>query len=280
MKFLTGLFAATVALFAVACAPAHASEADTAPIAVTQERLLAAGDFEVFGTFEDAKFDGNQDAQLVRFGGLFAPTDTFTLGASSTYINESGQLGDLVLFVTADAGDLVGLDVRPSLGINIPVDYENVNSVGGVTVPSLQVPFTTNSSGTVDLLPALAVLGSVGPFDAGAQYSGEIRFDENDDDFTYGDEHVLAGWLSTETSIDGLSFYGAGEYTYTGDISGVAGLGDTSSEVLLVGAGAKSEFAGFTLKGEAYIPVVEDFNSSVAQFAEVRTVRVSLQRTF
>ena len=254
-----------VALLLGYCTNAEAAETDRAPLSVTQERLLNAGDVETFYVYNNSKF--NSDVTSTHdFGALWAPFDFLTLGASSYYADGSENgVGDVFVFGTASVGNLFGFDVRPSVGVNVPNGFD-------VAVPAPE----QISSGTYDLQPALTLVGDLGPFEAGAQYVGVFRLGDNDGGYTLGDENAVKSWLSIE-ALDGVVAFAAAEAMFVGSGEGV--FAPSSYESVLVGGGLRTTVYGFQLTGEAYLPVHEDF-SGVANFNEQRVFRLGVQRTF
>ena len=64
--------------------------------------------------------------------------------------------------------------------------------------PTLRLPYPMQlGSGTFDLLPGVTYTGKSGDAVWGAQYSAVIRLeDENNEDYSLGDEHRLTAWGS------------------------------------------------------------------------------------
>jgi len=88
-----------------------------------------------------------------------------------------------------------------SAGISIPTGTittrDDILTPMG-TRPSVRLPYPMQiGSGTFDFLPGLTYTGKSGKLGWGAQYSGVIRMgDENDEDYSFGDEHRLTAWGS------------------------------------------------------------------------------------
>ena len=271
-EIIVGVVAAMIAiiftgfvLWSTLFGSASAAEPDTAPIFVTQERMLDNGEIEFFGTYTNNVYNGGSDNNVYQFGGLYAPRDWLTVGAT---VSE----GDIVALATTKVGNVLGMQIRPSIGLSYPVGYDTVSAFGTVG----------DSSGTIDLTPALSLMGEYGRFDLGTQWMGTFRLNDNDDGFTYGDVNRLAAWASVDVR-DNVSVYVAGKYTNTGAIDNLptflTTIGSTESETLQAGVGTRVELYGFDVKGEFFIPVSEDFNTA-NQFNEVRQFSLSVQRLF
>lgn len=262
-KLIAGLV--IVVLLALVTNKAEAAEADRAPLGVTQERLLSSGDVEPFYTYENAKFNGSASSSH-GFGVMLGLADFLTVGASTAYVDgltENG-VGDFFVFGTLDAGNLLGLDIRPSLGVVIPNGFDQ-----GV-LSAVEV-----SDGSYSLQPSLALVGDLGPFGVGAQYVGVFRLDDNDNGTRLGDENTVKAWASS-TLFNNVVLFAAAEANFVESTSGLA-FADGSENVLL-GGGARVTLAGFEVAGEVYFPVYEKFDLASAN--DQRVFRLGVQRSF
>ena len=160
--------------------------------------------------------------EMHMFGGMYAPTDWLTLMAMGSYVEKemdhvtfAGAAGTTRLgeFTTEAKGfgdtKLSGLielyeydshKVHLNAGLSLPtgsVDKtDRVLAPSGAT-PRLRLPYPMQlGSGTFDLLPGITYSGNAGPWAWGGQYSGVIRVGENDENYSFGDEHRLTAWGS------------------------------------------------------------------------------------
>lgn len=264
-KVVTGLVAAVLLVAFVSSA--SAAEVDRAPVSVTQERVLDSGDTEFFYVYNNEKTSGVGVTSSHAFGGLWAPFDFVTVGASTDY-NDSVANGFGDVFVSGTASvNLLGVDVRPSVGVSIPNGFVEGSPAANQF-----------SSGSVDLVPALTVLvgGDTG-LQLGAQYKGVFRVDNNNDSYAFGDENLVTGWASVQP-VDYASVYVFANAKFVGESTGVF-VAD-SYESVSVGAGVNTYVSGFRVSAEASVPVVDEYNGLTAAFEEARTVRVGVQRAF
>jgi len=182
------------------------------------------------------------------FGLMYAPTDRITLMGMANYIVKEmdhitfmGPSGTMRLgnFTTESKGwgdttlsALIGLldskqhKLHLNAGISLPTgsikETDTILTPLG-TMPTVRLPYAMQlGSGTYDLKPGITYNGFSGRWNWGAQYSGEIRIDENDQDYALGDVHKLTGWVAyaaadwvslsgridaeTRDDIDGLDF--------------------------------------------------------------------------
>lgn len=159
------------------------------------------------------------------FGGMYAPTDWLTLMAMAMWMEKDmdhitfqGGMGTNVLgtFETRSRGwsdtKLSGLfklynegghDLHLNAGISIPTgsikETDDVLAPSGMT-PTLRLPYAMQlGTGTYDLHSGLTYNGYDGKWSWGAQYSNEIRLeDENDQGYSWGDKHALSAWGAYE----------------------------------------------------------------------------------
>ena len=247
--------------FIIGTSLSKASENDAAPILVTQERLLEVGGKEFYGTYTKAVYNGSSDRDRYNVGGLYGLRDWLTVGVS---VSE----GDVSLLATTKIGNFLGMQIRPALGVSFPLDYDNVSPFAPVG----------DSSGTIDVTPSVSMVGNYGKVNTGLQWMGVFRTDENNDNFAYGDENTLTGWLSYDIK-DNANVYLVSRYMDTGPISNLLRGPSTDSQVLQAGLGAKVTHFGLDFRGEFMFPVTEDVNSAT-QFNDVRRFSLGVQKTF
>lgn len=181
------------------------------------------------------------------FGAMYAPTDNITLMAMLPYIRKemdhltfspmpganliggfttiSEGVGDLKLSALYRLFDGNGHHLHLNMGISAPTgsleERDNIFDPFGRT-PNVRLPYAMQlGTGTWDLLPGITYTGRAGDLSWGAQYSAEIRLeDENDEGYVWGDKHMFTGWLAyqfapwistsfrakyqTQTDIDGF----------------------------------------------------------------------------
>lgn len=154
-------------------------------------------------------------------GAMYAPSDTVTLMVMGNYIEKEmehltfmGGAGTTVrgTFSTQSKGwgdtKLSGLirlleddthHVHLNLGLSLPtgdIDKTATILAPNGTTPRLRMPYAMQlGTGTYDLLPGITYTGHQGPWNWGAQYSVEIRLeDENDEGYAWGDKHSVTAW--------------------------------------------------------------------------------------
>lgn len=264
-KIVTGVVA-LVFVLAWFSTRADAAEPDLAPVSVTQERVLEAGEVEFFYTYNNQRANGVNDGSH-SFGGLWSPVNAITLGAST--VNNDG-FGDTFVFGTVEAGELLGFEVRPSLGVSIPNGFSNNG------------PLFDEASGTTDLVPAVSFVrngfGDAGDgVELGAQWKGEFRLGKNDFNFDIGDSHTLTAWGAIRPhELASLYVFGQGQFISSADGFMLAG----NSEAVRVGAGVNVYVEGFRVSGEVAVPVHESYTGLRNGLDEARVFRVGAQRTF
>lgn len=159
------------------------------------------------------------------FGGMYAPTDWLTLmgmamwmehdmthttfqgGAGTnvlgTFSTKSSGWGDTKLSGLFTLYDENGQSLHLNAGLSLPTgsikESDDVLAPNGMT-PTLRLPYAMQlGTGTYDLLPGLTYTGYDDQWSWGAQYTGEIRLeDENDQGYSWGDKHTLTAWAVYE----------------------------------------------------------------------------------
>ena len=235
------------------------------------------------------------------FGAMYAPTDWLTLMAMANYqdkemdhITFQGGAGttELGTFTTNSKGwgdtKLSGLfrlyedkqnHVHLTAGISLPTgsidETDTVLAPNGMT-PTLRLPYAMQlGSGTYDLLPGITYNGRSNQWTWGAQYSAEIRLEnENDEGYALGDKHSVTTWAAygwsenlstslrlkatTQDSIDGIDPNIVAP-VQTADPDNYGG------EIIDLGLGVNYSFTSGALKGnrlalEAIAPIYRDLN--------------------
>mgnify|MGYP001349066413 CR=1 FL=1 len=178
--------------------------------------------------------------EMHMFGAMYAPSDWLTLMAMINFeekemdhITFAGGMGTTVLgnFTTKSEGwsdtKLTGLirlfeddmhHVHANLGLSLPtgsIDEEATVLTPMGMRPKLRMPYAMQlGTGTFDLLPGLTYSGHKGDWGWGAQYSAEIRLeDENSEGYAWGDKHSLSAWgayqwtpwISTSARVTGTT---------------------------------------------------------------------------
>ncbi|MBU1213372.1 MAG: transporter [Alphaproteobacteria bacterium] len=156
-------------------------------------------------------------------GAMHAPTDNITLMAMLPIIRKSmdhityapgtgtNQIGG---FTTVSEGigdfnfsalyrlydDQVN-HLHLNLGISAPTgstdERDGIFDPFGRT-PEVRLPYAMQlGTGTWDLLPGITYTARMGDLSWGAQYRGEVRIeDENDEGYDWGDKHMVTGWAA------------------------------------------------------------------------------------
>ncbi len=235
------------------------------------------------------------------FGMMYAPSDWLTLVASSSYKEKemtmktyAGGAGTTVrgfnTITNKGFGDtkLTGLwllhedDIHHwHLNTALSLPTGSIDKSGVMLMPSgarssMRMSYGMQlGTGTYDFMPGLTYYGHKGLWGWGAQYMGEIRLeDENDEGYAWGDKHKITAWgsyewkpwvsnslridASTQDSIDGVdsniigASQGADPDNYGGDFINLA-IGVNFMDM-------KGAMKGHRLGIEAIIPVYQDVN--------------------
>lgn len=152
------------------------------------------------------------DMDMLMFGGMYAPTDDWTLMVMVPYVwksmrhvtaggarfeTESEGVGDVRATVMRglwDSGD--GQRIHVQLGLSIPTgNIDEKDDTPAQNDANLPYPMQIGS-GTWDLLPGVTYLGQTQDYSWGAQ--GTLRFylGNNDEDYNLGDRGNLTGWVA------------------------------------------------------------------------------------
>ncbi len=158
-------------------------------------------------------------------GAMYAPSEWLTLMAMAHYLEKemdhitfdtgtgTNRIGS---FITASEGfgdtKLTGLirlyeddghHIHLNAGLSLPtgsIDEEDEVLAPNGNRPRLRLPYAMQlGTGTYDLLPGITYTGSQDAWSWGAQYSAELRLeDENDEGYAWGDKHAVTAWGAYE----------------------------------------------------------------------------------
>ncbi len=188
--------------------------------------------------------------EMHMLGAMYAPTDNITLmamlplirkdmdhltfspmpGANQIggFTTKSEGVGDLKLTALYRLFDGGGHHFHLNMGLSAPTgsieERDNIFDPFGRT-PEVRLPYAMQlGTGTWDLLPGLTYTARRGDLSWGAQYTAEIRLeDENDEGYAWGDKHMVTGWLAYQFAPwISTSFRAA--YQAQGDIDGADAL--------------------------------------------------------
>jgi hypothetical protein len=158
-------------------------------------------------------------------GAMYAPTDDLTLMVMANYLDKEmdhltyNMPGTAVIggFTTQTEGwgdtkigglyrlfdDRFHNHLHLNLGLSLPTG--SLTERGTVLRPNAttgetRLPYAMQlGTGTFDLLPGLTYTGRDRDLSWGAQYTAEIRLeDENDEGYAWGDKHSVTGWVAYE----------------------------------------------------------------------------------
>ncbi|MEO1101586.1 MAG: transporter [Pseudomonadota bacterium] len=185
--------------------------------------------------------------QMHMVGGMYGLSDRITLMAMGMYVTKEmdhitfqGPIGTTRLgeFTTETSGigdttvgAIIGLDDgsdphdQINLGLSVSLPTGSIDETDQVltpmgTTPSPRLPYPMQlGSGTFDLKPSITARERVGHWSFGAQASGVIRLDENDEGYTFGDVAEATGWIAFEPQ-PWISFSGRLKARTVGQIEG------------------------------------------------------------
>lgn len=153
----------------------------------------------------------SMDMEMHMFGGMYAPIDRLTImlmvpivylemehrtRTGVVFTTKSEGIGDVRATALIDLWKIEGHQVHANLGMSFPTgsirEKDRTPSMGGAKV---RLPYPMQvGSGTFDLLPGLTYNGHEGMISWGAQALGEIRLEENDEQYQRGNEYTLTSW--------------------------------------------------------------------------------------
>ncbi len=169
-------------------------------------------------TFRVVPTDMNMEMHM--FGAMYAPTNWLTLMAMGMYVRKemdhitfqggagTNRLGTFTTvtkgFANTKIGGLIKLyndgthKIHFNAVVGLPTaDIENEARVLAPhnTAPTLRVPYAMQSgSGSFDLHPGLTYNGKYEDWTWGAQWTSEIRTEDNDEGYNFGDIHRVTAW--------------------------------------------------------------------------------------
>lgn len=258
--------------------------------------------------------------QMHMVGAMYGLTDRITLMAMGMYVSREmdhitfqGPMGTTRLgeFTTETSGigdttvgAIIGLDdgsdahdqVNLGLAISLPTGAtdktdEILTPTGATPSPRLPYPMQLGS-GTFDLKPSITARERVGRWSFGAQASGVIRLDENDEGYSLGDIAEATGWIAFEPK-PWVSFSGRLKARTVGKIEGDDPLirapvqtadpdnhgGETIEALIGMNlAGSTSWRKGHRLAAEIGLPLYRDLNGP--QLETDMTFTVGWQKAF
>lgn len=162
--------------------------------------------------------------EMHMLGAMYAPNDHFTLmlmlpyatrtmnhitfqgGMGTTRLGsfqtQSSGLGDVKVRGLFAVDHSASRSTHASFGISLPTGSiaatdRILTPMGATPTPRLPYPMQVGS-GTYDLLPGLTHSGHAGIWGWGAQYEGQIRLGRNNEDYSFGDTHVISAWASVQ----------------------------------------------------------------------------------
>lgn len=177
--------------------------------------------------------------EMHMFGAMYAPTDRITLMLMANYIHKemehvtfAGGMGDQELgrfetsskgFGDTDVSALLRLwqnhtqSIHGHIGVSLPTgsitERDEILTPMG-TRPSPRLPYPMQlGSGSYSGILGLTHNWSTASFSGGSQWRSLIRLEENDENYTLGDEHRLSTWaawhvaplVSISARIEGFS---------------------------------------------------------------------------
>ena len=189
----------------------------------------------------------NMTMEMHMLGMMYAPTDQLTLMAMANYIDttmnhrvnpaitgminggdsgftaESSGFGDVKLSALYRFYLEGNCKAHFGIGFSLPTgsidEKDDTPSMGGRQRQLLPAPMQLGS-GTIDLLPSLTFVQQFENWSWGAQGSGVIRLeDENENNYRLGHKFELISWIGYNL-IDWLGLNGGLSYGYTGRLQG------------------------------------------------------------
>lgn len=153
----------------------------------------------------------DMDMSMTMLGGMYAPTDEFTLMVMIPYVQtsmnhitrtgvrfktEANGLGDVRLSGLLLLSDHNGHRVHANLGLSLPTgSIDERDDTPAMAQAKLPYPMQLGT-GTFDLLPGLTYLGQSGDWSWGAQGTMRLHLDENDEGYRHGNRQSLTAWAA------------------------------------------------------------------------------------
>ena len=151
------------------------------------------------------------DMRMLMLGGMYAPTDTWTLMAMVPFIDqemdhltmggaefttESSGLGDIRLTGLWNFYAQGGQRMHANFGLSLPTgSIDEKDDTPAMMNAKLPYPMQLGT-GTFDLLPGLTYLGQDGPWSWGAQGIARFHLDNNSEGYRHGNRLDATGWLA------------------------------------------------------------------------------------
>lgn len=151
------------------------------------------------------------DMEMHMFGLMYAPTDHLTMMLMFPYLDkemghrrrdgrefvtQTDGWGDLKLTGIYELYHGPGRALLLNLGLSFPTgSVEEEDRIPGLGTTRLPYPMQLGS-GTWDLLPGITYLAQYPDWSWGAQLSGQIRLNENDEGYSLGDSGQLTTWAA------------------------------------------------------------------------------------
>ena len=197
----------------------------------------------------------NMTMEMHMFGLMYAPTDQLTLMAMTNYIDitmnhrvnpavdgminggdsgfttESSGFGDIKLSALYRFYLEGNSKAHFGIGFSLPAgsidEKDDTPSMGGRQRQQLPAPMQLGS-GTIDLLPSLTYVHQLENWSWGAQASGVIRLEsENNNNYLLGNKFELTSWAGYNLA-EWLGLTGGLSYGYAGELKGdQKGVGTT-----------------------------------------------------
>ena len=200
---------------------------------------------------------------------------TTTLGNFSTY---SSGLGDTKVSSLIKLYENNSAKIHGQLGFSLPTG--SIDEEDDVLTPmnmrtTMRLPYSMQlGTGTYDFLPALTYAAAHDSWSWGAQYQGEIRLeDENDEGYAWGDKHTFNSWVGyqwadwigstarlsawTMDEIDGIDSNIMGP-VQTADPDNYGG--ETVEFGLGINLSPPDEFSNHSMSLELATPLYQDLN--------------------
>lgn len=152
---------------------------------------------------------------------FMGPAGTSRLG---TFTTKTTGLGDTSVAALIRLGDSDVNRWHATIGMSLPTG--DIQKTGAIltpmnTQPSPRLPYPMQlGTGTYDLIGGVTYAGGSDLWGWGGQWRSVLRLGDNDEQYTFGDEHRVQGWISYLLSPS-VSVSGRITYYYRADIDGV-----------------------------------------------------------
>lgn len=159
----------------------------------------------------------SMDMDMLMIGGMYAPSDDWTLTAMLPYLSmsmdhrtgmgaefttESEGIGDLRLGGLQKLFETEGHRVHANYTISVPTgSIDEKDQTPASMGQDVKLPYPMQlGTGTVDLLPGLTYLGHDGDWSWGAQGTARFHLGENSEDYRHGNRLEATGWVARRLS--------------------------------------------------------------------------------